>query len=89
MALCVIAGVFMIAANTALAADAPEPVAKTLITNARIYLKSFHADDYFDTINIHIHLKPFHSTEYFIITNTRIHPILPSDDYFDTTDTGL
>ena len=33
----VIAGVITIATNTALAADAPEPVAKTLITNARIF----------------------------------------------------
>ena len=32
----VIAGVLTIAANTALAADATAPVAKTLITNARI-----------------------------------------------------
>jgi len=36
-AICVVAAVFTIAANTALAADAPKPVAKTLITNARIF----------------------------------------------------
>jgi hypothetical protein len=34
---CVITGVFTIAAHTASAADAPEPIAKTLITNARIF----------------------------------------------------
>jgi imidazolonepropionase-like amidohydrolase len=36
-ALCVITGVFTIAANTALAADKGEPMAKTLVTNARIF----------------------------------------------------
>jgi len=36
-ALCVIAWVFMIAANTALAADAAKHVAKTLIINANIF----------------------------------------------------
>jgi len=34
---CVIAGLFTMAANTALAANAPESVAKTLITNAHIF----------------------------------------------------
>jgi len=36
-ALCVIAWVFMIAANTALAADSANPVSKTLITNTNIF----------------------------------------------------
>ena len=36
-ALCVFAWVFMIAANTALAADPAKPVAKTLITNTNIF----------------------------------------------------
>ncbi len=36
-ALCIITAVFTIAANTALAADAANPVAKTLITNAKIF----------------------------------------------------
>jgi hypothetical protein len=37
MALCIIAGVFTMAVNTALATDAAKPVAKTLITNVHIF----------------------------------------------------
>lgn len=37
MALCVIAGLFTMAANTALAAEEAKPMAKTLITNARTF----------------------------------------------------
>jgi len=37
LALCVIAAMFTISANTALAAEKAEPVAKTLITNAKIF----------------------------------------------------
>jgi adenine deaminase len=37
IALCIIAGLFTISASTALAAEKAKPVAKTLITNVRIF----------------------------------------------------